>query len=445
VSPKPTRPRPSIARNTAFDSVAQGAIMVFSLFAGVVLARSLGDEGRGEYVIATSFAGMLLLGLTNMGVELSASVMVARDRRLLPRLHTLIVALGLGMGAAVGATAWVFRDFFLGTLMPGLSGPGLALLVAALPFWIYQTGCYGLLVGMGRIRARAGFDVAFNLVQNLLVVLLIVIVPRSEVVFALILAYYATIVFSCVHLGMIVRGRRRRLWAMPDAGLARDFLRYGFAVYIGNMGSTLGQRIDQYFVQQVGRDAGAFGVYTLATSLTARTRVFPQALSRSSYARLCAAPAPEAARLAAACFRQMLALGAILLIVGAACSPLIPIIYSADFAPAVVPFLIFLLGRLFHNAAWMLANFFSGHLARPDIPMWINWGILPVQAVAAYFAMKLGGLVAVALITSAGYALLFAVFVVMFLRWQEHVGARELFLLGRADLEPWLRLLTRKK
>src|SRR5690606_20529989 len=122
-------------------------------------------------------------------------------------------------------------------------------------------------------------------------------------------------------------------------------------------------------------------------------------------------------------------------------SPLIPVVYSNDFAPAVVPFIIFLGGRLFHNCSWMLSNWFSAHLQRPGIPTAVNWAILPVQAVAAWFAMKMGGLVAVAAITSLTYVMLYGTFLVLFLRNQDVVGTRELYLLSGRDLKPWRALV----
>ncbi len=439
--------RQSIARNTAFDSATQAGSMAFSIFAGIFLARMLGDEGRGQYVFATSFAGMLVLGFTNLGVELSASMMVAKRPDRVAPIHTLIVLISLAAGMVLWLAALGAGTFITQKLLPGLDPFSLYLVATAVPFWIYQFGCYGILVGLEKVRTRAIYDLAFSLTQNLMV-LLILFLPlwrgESAAVDLLIFSFYAVIIVFCFFLGRSL-GRGRRLWSWPRGRLVREFLRFGFWVYAGNLGTNLGQRIDQYFVQQVSGGAAAFGVYTLATGLTHRTRVFPQALARSTYARICSAAPREAALLVAACFRQMLALGFLLIAAGTLLSPLIPLIYTREFAGAVAPFIIFLFGRLFHNCSWMLANYFTGHLARPEIPMMVNWGLLPAQGVAAYFAMKWGGLVAVALITSASYAMMFLVFLILFLRWQRDAGWRELFLLGGADVKPWLALLPHRR
>lgn len=432
----------SIAENTLFDSAAQVGVMAISLVAGIVLARTLGDTGRGAYVLATSFAGMVLLGMTNMGLELAASVLVAKNPRRLPEIHTLIVLACVLIGVIVFGAAWSLQPFFQTILFPGLQASSLYLLAGAIPFWIYLFGIYGILVGLDRIRERAAFDLGFNLTQNILVIAILLFASRGEALRLLIFSYYATITAAAFFVWRLIGGTK--LWAVPGWKLVKEFYKYGFWVYIGNMGTNFGQRIDQYFVQQVSTGSAAFGVYTLATSLTQRTRVFPQALSRSAYARICNSPAPEAARLVAATFRQMLLLGIILIVLGAAASPLIPIVYTRDFAPAVVPFIIFLFGRLFHNCSWMLANYFSGHLARPQIPMIVNWTLLPIQGIAAYFAMKTGGLAAVALITSISYVLLFAAFLVLFLAYQKHVGIAELFRIRSDDIRPWLRIFRKR-
>lgn len=419
--------------------------MVLSLLTGIFLARLLGDEGRGEYVLATAFAGQILLGFTNLGVEVAASVLVAKDRRALARLHTLIVMVCGGLAVLLAGVWFLSEAFIRQWLLPGLPSWALLVLFLALPFWVYQFGCFGLLVGLERVRQRAVFELLFNLVQNLLVIVILVLAASGAVASAvppLVVGYYAVVLLGCPWIFVLVR-RAGPAWELPGLATWREFLRYGFAVYVGNLGGNLGQRIDQYFVQQVGGSTGAFGVYTLATGLAARTRVFPQALSRSSYARVCSSPGAEAARLVAACFRQMLLLSLAIVAAGALLSPLIPVIYSWVFAPAVLPFVIFLVGRGAHNCSWMLANYFTGHLGRPAIPMVVNWVLLPVQGVGAWFAMSMGGLVAVALITSASYFLLFGVFLVLFLAWQSHVGWWDLFVPRREDFVPWRAMAGR--
>lgn len=436
---------PSVATTSAIDSGSQIVVMLFSLIAGIVLARVLGDEGRGMYVFATVFAGQIVFSLVNLGVELSASVLMAKDKSRLSSVHSLIMMISVGLLFLLTiATRWA-GDWMTQTLFPGLKWHALLAITLAVPFWVYQTGAYGILIGLNANRTRALFEVVLNFVQSAVVVTLLVMLrhePMEEVVRYLILAFYLIIIGGsfCLWGILVFRGAR---WQVPSWELTRAFFSYGFWVYVGNMGNNLQQRVDQYFVKLIAVGAGPFGVYTLATSLTNRTRIFPQALTRSVYGRLCSVETPEAARLTAACFRQMLALGILVCAGGALLAPLIPVIYSEDFRPAVVPFIIFLFGRLFANCAWMLANFFTGHLARPKIPMVVNWAILPVQAVAAWVAMKLGGLVAVAVVTSLSYGLLFIVFLALFLKWQKYVGAAELFRLGPEDLAPWKRLIGR--
>ncbi len=433
-----------IAHNSAFDAVAQAVTIGLSLAAGIVLARLMGDEGRGVYVYATSFSGMLALGFANLGFELAASTLVGKDRRRLAEVHTALV-LAAGLVAAVTLTlAAAFGEFLTTAVLPGLPVYAVWLLAAGLPFWVYQLGANGCLVGLGRVRARAGYELVLNTTQSALVLLLLfgtLGAAPEEVVPLLVAAFYATIAAGSVAQYRILRGRRRRrLWRLPSVATLRALLAYGGAVYTGNLGATLGQRVDQYFVQRVTVDPGAFGVYTLATALTARTRLFPQALTRATWRGLATGEGREAAFLTAASFRQMLALGLLLLVAGSAAAPLIPIVYTDAFAPAVIPFIIFLVGRLCQSPTWMLANFFSAHLSRPGIPMMVNWALLPAQAVAAYLAMSMGGLVAVALVAAASYALQLVVFLVLFLRFQDHVVLRDLFLLRGSDLRPWIEI-----
>lgn len=427
------------------DSAAQAGSIIFSLLTGIVLANLLGAEGRGAYVFATSFAALLLLGFVNFGLELGASVLVAKRPRMAGEIHGIVLASAFAVLGLLAITLALAEEWIRAWMLPGISSQALMALGAALPFWVYQYGCYGILVGQGRVRSRALYELILSAIQNSAVILLLLLtsgLTLTDRVELLVFAYYGIVVAGSILLPA-VHLRSESPAGFPRYRSIRRFFAFGFQVYIGNLGSNLSQRIDQYFVQQVSRDPEAFGVYTLATSLTSRTRIFPQALSRASYSRICSSPEKEAAELAAACFRQMLALGLILLALGALLSPLIPIIYSDAFSGAVIPFIIFLGGRLFHNCAWMLANYFSGHLARPGIATAVNWSLLPIQAVLAFFAMSIGGLVAVAMITSLTYFLLFIVFTILFLRWQDHVSAIDLFRFSWRDVRPWLQFLHR--
>ena len=436
----------TLGRKTAIDSAAQVGVMAFSLVAGIVLARSLGDEGRGSYIFATSFAGNLAFSLLNLGMESAASVLVAKDPRRLPQIHAIVLGACLAIGVTTVLAGVVFAGAIREHLLPGITGTALLLLLGALPFWIYQYAVYGMLTGLGRVASRAGFDLAFNFAQNVAVVAILLGMRSADspsVVTMLIASYYGVTICSSLLLPLLFL-RSGPLLARPDRALVREFFHFGFWIFVGNMGANFGQRIDQYFVRRASVDAAAFGVYTLATSLTERTRVLPQALVRSASPRVATAGAAEAARLVAACFRQMLAVGLILCAAGILVSPLIPIVYTKAFAPAVLPFIIFLCGKTIHNAAWMLTPYFSTHLARPWIATTVNWCTLPFMAVASWLAMKSGGLVAVSLVAAFSYVLVSGIFIVLFLRYQDTVGLRDLFLIRGEDLARWRGLLRRK-
>ena len=442
-SPKPA---PSIARSTAVDSGSQLVAMAFGMIVGVVVARTLGSEGRGVYVLATTFATQFLLGFVNVGVELGARVYTARHPGERGAVHGVVVAITAAVAAFCGVLWLTFGHAGMEAIMPGLSPRDAMLVLGALPLLVYQMGAYGILVGLSANRNRSLFDLAYSLVQNSVVLVILVAMlgaPQGALVGWIVLSYYVVLGLSMVPL-VVLLGRHGVGLAVPQRELIRNFLRYGWGVWIGNLAAGLGQRIDQYVVQRASPDLALFGVYTLATGLASRTRVFPQALSRSVYGRLASAPADEAARLAATCHRQMLLMGLGLLAVGSLCAPLLPLIYGRDFAGAVVPFMLFLAGNGAMNCSWMLANYFSGHLARPGIAAWINWGLLPFQAAAAWFAMKLGGLNAVALAAFLGAGANYLCFLTLFLRWQGHAGPRALFVPTAEDFAPWRKMLRKR-
>lgn len=436
----------SLSRNTLFDAGSQAAVMVISLGVGIFLARQLGDEGRGQYIYATALAGQLLYSMTNFGMELAASAMVGRDRKLLSEVHTAVLMACALIGVVLSLLSLPLQSFMREVVFNGLRAHAYLAILFALPFWIYQGAAYGILVGLGEIKTRSLFDLIFNVVQNSAIVALLVGLSDADpgmLVQRLTLAYYLIIIVGAFALWavLIFRGAR---WRWPAWPLLREFFRFGFWVYVANLGSNISQRADQYAVQRQRNDLGVFGVYSLAASLAQRTQVFPQALTRSTYGRLSSSELGDAARLTGACFRQILILGLVLLLAGSLAAPLLPLIYTQEFAAVVFPFILFLVGRLFSNGAWMIANYFTAHRGRPIVSTIATWAIIPVQVALVVLALQFGGLTEAAAASALSQAILLGVFLALFLRDQKVIGLKELFRLSLDDARPWLAAFRRK-
>ncbi len=436
----------SISRNSLFDSGSQILIIISSLLTGIFVARALGDSGRGVYILTTSFALGLLFSFFNIGFERIASVTSAKSPedtgKILCSLFIVTSALLLLFAIFSGN---VFNAIQL--LLPSIAESHLVFLLLGIAFQPLYFGCQGIMTGLGEVRLRAQWDLATNLTQHLLIILILLVPDRSnieETIFLLIASYYLTMLAGSLLLsGLILRYKSP--FGLPNKELLREFGRLGSWLYIGNIGSTFSQKIDQFFVARLEPTLALFGIYTLATSLANRTRIVPQALVRSAWSQVCSLPEKDASLLVARCFRQTFYISIAFLLLAAIFAPLIPVIYGTAFAPAILPCLIYLTGRAFHNASWTLAMWFTGHRAQPKTTVIANWFVLPVQLLLLLLAMQTGTLEAIAFSTLLTYFFLLMTFMYFFLRDQKYIVMRDLFIIQSGDIQSWKKLFRKKK
>jgi len=433
----------SIARASAVDAASQVAVIAMSLAAGIVMSRVLGAGGQGVYVLATTTANALLLNAASLGLGLSLQVHAAREPERTAELHAAALLVSLGVGVLVGGLLLAFGSLVRSTILKGMDAFNLVVVAATFPFVLYQFSCVGLLNGMGAVRQRALLELAIGACQAVALVS-ILLARGTESIRLLVVAYYA-IATAGAAATMILVGRRTPLWRLPRRELLARLIGYGKWVYAGNFASRLRLVIDQLLVNFYGGGI-ALGVYHRGASLAGRSMLFAKSLESASYRPISASAHAEGARLAAAAFRQMLILGVALSIAGWIVAPVIPVIYGEEFAESVAPFRLLVPALCLLGAARMLAIYFSGCLARPQIPMAINWATVVFQGAASlYLAGRLGPLAGITWAAAATHTLAAALFIALFARRGETPGLDSLFVLRRDDFLAWTRLLPSRR
>lgn len=435
----------SAARDSLVDSAGQVAVLAVSMGAGIVLARILGASGRGEYVLVTSLAGGLFAELAAAGMATSAQVFVAKDPARLARVHGLVLLASLLFGGAMAALCVFGADMLSRTLFKGAYRVHLWAIGVSLPFAIYSSVWNGIMVGLGRVRERAMAEVVTGAWQALLIVgalVACVLTEFKDPVSVAVYMYALTVIATGIAMFALLAKEGGRI-AMPDRALVAEFVRYTRWVWVGNAASLVGQRLDQFVVVSLLSPA-ALGVYNLGVTLASRSSILAKALVRSLYARVAAAPAEEAADLCARGFRQLAVAGVGCVALGALGAPLLPLVYGEGFAAARVPFVLALVAVGLVNASRMFSMYYSGQLAKPEVPMAVNWVLLPAQFGLSWWLTSEHGVIGAGTAAIAGAALLCGVFGALFLRRAETPGAGRLLRLQREDVESWKRLLRRK-
>lgn len=405
------------------------------LIGDVILARTLGPDGKGAFALVLALASLgstiLAFGLErSLGVFAARSLEIARRAFANAALWTLIVGtlgalaiLALYRPAADGQAA----TGLLAPIMPPLTGTELVLAAASLPLELgYIIGILGLL---GRRRLIA-FNVVRFMRRGLLTVLLIGVVLIGR------LDFTALLVLNLVTMGATVATIG---WAMSRAGmiglrvspsLLVEQLSFGMRSFVGTIGERLHYRADAFLLTAFVSVA-ATGVYSVAQGLAETIWYLPSAFGLVLFSRA-VQPGSDSSAIASAMTRSMLALivtGAIPLWLVA--PMLVELFYGVPFREAGVAFQIILPGVVAYSIVSVLTNFLIAWGAPGRVAAVAILG-LTVNLAANMLMIPAFGMVGAAASASISYSTT-AVAMVLLYRHISGRGLGETLVVRRSD------------
>ncbi len=401
----------SIARKSLVDYFAQNAGLVISFVAGILISVVFGREGRGEYALVLT-ANLILINMTNMGIEVSARVFAGKDPDDVARIHTAGVVLVLGVSLLVGVGLLFSGHWLHGLFFQEVPQNLLNLAALLLPFSLYQLVWQGVMVGLGEIGWHARMFMWNRIIQSGAVILLLSLTSSPSVGWLLYL--WVIIQVATVIVSIVVMARKYRLFAPVNLPLLGQMLRFSWLVYFGNFASSLMQKYDMMMISHFTGNAGV-GLYNQASTFSEKVMLISGSLERATYAPATSAGPDYAPVLIQKVFRYNLYVN----IAGAAAmyvfgSLVICNLLPEEFLGSLFPLKFLLLSVVFMSCSRILAIYFTAHLKKPQIPGVINWFLLPIGLALIYFLSKnfgvRGASVGVALvylIHSASFMLLF--------------------------------------
>ncbi len=345
-------------RTIALTSMAQLASRFFSLLALILVARALGPEGYGQYtlayLLATTIIAWLNLGLPPTTVYYLANGEHARDQVMgnLTLLHMLAMALALGGG-------WLFIQHYADHVFPQTPRGYLILGLLSVPGIFTYRFLQSVLSGMQRFdlynRGQlVGAGLRFLFLGGLVFVL------KQGVTGALIAEALAWA------LGAAVLWRWSRAlvphWRVRwNPALFKGIARYGFYSYLGGLLAFLNARADVYLIN-LFQGPKAVGMYSVAVGLAERLWIISQTTSLVLFPRISASDNAQWKRR----FTPLVARTVLLLVLVPAlllallAQPILVLLYSEAYLPAVRPLQVLLLGIVVFSVSRILAHDLAG-------------------------------------------------------------------------------------
>ena len=353
---RPSSPSGGLVTSTGLTLATRFAAFAFSLATNVMLARSLGPEGRGVYAVAVLIPALIglvaQLGIGPANVYHFSKGLVDADE-----LIGHATALAMLLGSLCFGCVLVYIDTLGHGRIAGIAGQFVLVSCAALPFTLLTAFLQGILTGAQRFALfNATLLAQYALPTFALAVILLTL--RGSTMGAVVAWTVSAIVCGVVTLSS-VRPLGRLSVRLRRATLSRLF-RFGLISYFGSLTSFVNYRFD---VLLVNLFAGArqVGLYSVGTGLAEVVWYLANAAGIVLAPRVASSEARDADRLTEAVCRVVATLALVMGGVLAVFAPfLVVVFFGQAFAESVWAVWLLLPGIVTFSVGRILSMYLLG-------------------------------------------------------------------------------------
>lgn len=348
-------PQSPLVRTGTITLASRVVVFALSLAAGVILARTLGPQGRGLYALALVAPSALTL-VANLGVSQALTYYLARREFPVDSLIGHAITLALLLGAATTVLLVAVMAVAGRWVLPGV--PFSLVVIASLSIPLGLFFYFSLSFVQGK-EDFVGFN-ALYLVNALALVLLLVPLFAARGNVALAVGAWSLSWVPTAVLGVFLLSRHGRLNLRLEPRVARALFRFGIVGYVGFVTNYLNFRLDTFLVN-IFTNAAQVGFYAVAVSL-AETIWYVASAASTVLAPRVASSEPATSDITTGRVSRVVVtitmLGAVAL--GLVASPLIRLLFGGAFAPSVLAVWLLLPGIVTSGVARVLSGYLLG-------------------------------------------------------------------------------------
>jgi stage V sporulation protein B len=349
--PAASTPQGGFLLNVNFVFLSTIAVYGLSFLMAVLLARTLGKDGRG---ITALFQAAVTLGFAFLSLGIATAAVYFVSRRQFSGRQAMESALSITLislaitAAAVAVTALAFGDELADEEVPYWMA------MVAVPALVQFRSLEAVLRGQGRFGAM-------NLIEITLPLTMLLFLGLTEVIWGL-TVYRAIVAWSLACLPPVLIGYAMldsRHWPrkLADTSLLKPAVHFGVQGQASNLIQLLNYRLDSYLVLWLV-NAGGVGLYSVAVSFSEGLWFIANSVAVVLMTNLTAGEDEYAARVTPLVCRNTLLVTAAAAAGAAVVSPLvIPAVFGADFEDSVVPFVLLLPGTVALAGAKVLSAY----------------------------------------------------------------------------------------
>jgi O-antigen/teichoic acid export membrane protein len=405
-------------------------INALGLINSILLSHWLGPVGRGEIAAAMLWPGLLIY-LSSMGLIVSSmyfsSVPDAKPRVVLNNA----ILMGLLLSGIALPLAFIALPFLLKSQSSYVISASRAYLIVIPLSLITQ---FGMGVLQGRLRL-----VELNWLRVIIPTgylagtIVLMALGRLTLIHILILHLGLSVVALAATLAVLIRAGIGP-GTQTEAGLAKQMLRYGAKVHVGQVSGLANVSLDQVLMA-AWLPPAYLGLYVVAVSSAGLSQMLSQAVQTVTMPGIAREPSDtERGTILQSVFRRywLVSLG-IMLAMALILPLLIPIIFGRAFAPAIWPAEVLLLASCFKGAEQVLGGG-AGASGNPWLGSKASLVALLVTVGLLYALLRRIGIMGAAIATAAAYLAELTV-VIYGLRRSHSISPGSLFRFNFKDLQ----------
>ena len=429
----------TFTRNVSITLATRVALLFIGIVTSVIMARALGPAGKGLFSLAVLLSSLVFIAL-NLGVGSASAYFLGRRKVPLEEIAGNWLSLSVVIGLGALAVSLALAPVLVPRFVPSVPLEPVFVALCATPFLVLYLNFLLL------VRANDDFR-SFNVVEAMQPVIFCLLLAACAI-FVSSRLFEASIVawlVSCAVTGVgavllmtrFVRVRFR--WNRPLIG---DALRFGIQQNLGTLLDFLNYRFDMLLVNWF-LDPAHVGYYSISVVVVEKMWYIPNVLSAVLHPLVANADDEDANRATTLVSRVtvfVITVGCLAIL--ALGRPLVQILYSNRFLPAVTPIFILLPGIVMISIAKVVVSDLTAR-GFPRAGMWAGLVAVVSNIAANVFLIPRLGLNGAALSSTISYTLCAVVVVIYFVR-VTGVTLGDLVLPTSADVRYLIRTIRRE-
>jgi len=337
---------------------------IISLLLGIGIASAsawlLGPDGRGELAIYLVF-GTLLVILTSSGVEMGVGYYAGSSKYELARVLPVLLfsaTVSLVISALLAGSLWIYQPEFIHKI----NGLGILFVVFFVPMMLLSQSMQWLHSSLGDLKSYAIGQIVNAAVCLLGILILCWNTRQAE--YGMI-AYVMGSIFAVSYMLWILTRKHSVFPFAFSWRCLKDIYSYGFRYFFARMAQFLNVQVATFVITFIGTKE-QIGIFSASIGLISRLTILSEILNAVLLSRVLKQQLTSVALVAKAVrmtFWLTFFAGGIIAIF---CKPMVALVLSPDFLPAVPVIWILLPGVIIRCCAKTLEVYFNG-IGRPGV------------------------------------------------------------------------------